>query len=401
MGKPNITIIVLDTLRLDAFMKLKDTRGRRLSDLGDFHVFGNCIAPASWTLPSHASLFTGMYPSEHGAHETKRVKALDIAEIKLRKRTFVSDLKELGYETYAISANPYVHPVYGFDEFDSFREESYFVDIWGSVFEVASKLKPLIAKYRNEYGSDIFKISASMLRQDPNLFLEAAASGMILTPIAALKKLRAKFVEGWPIEKGGKNIVKTVKGMKLGKPFFMFINIMEAHDPYTDSKKTAMSWVTPFLKKRPDAGTISLWKRLYGKASQRAYEYAYRIVQDLIGRFGENQIIILTSDHGQEFNEHGFIGHGAVLHDEVVKVPIAVLLPKGFRTPKAKGYSSLVSIRDFLLAALDGDKNAAERIFRSHVIAESFGVPAQISQVKGIDSKKLRSYEKTTRRKFG
>jgi arylsulfatase A-like enzyme len=401
MGKPNITIIVLDTLRLDAFNRLKDTKGERISDLGRFACIDSCIAPAPWTLPSHASLFTGMYPSEHGAHETRKVKALDIERIKLRRRTFVSDLKALGYSTYAISANPYVHPIYGFDEFDSFEEESYFVDIWGSVVEVADRLKPMISKYRNEYGTDLLKISSAMLKEDPNLFFEAVASGMLLTPIAALKKLKAKLIDRWPIEKGGRNIVKRVKGMKLGKQFFLFINLMEAHDPYTDSKKTAMSWATPFMKTPPDEKTVRLWKRLYARASQRAYGYAYQIVQDLVERFGDDQLIVLTSDHGQEFGEHGFIGHGTVLHDEVLRVPLAVLLPRGFGASKGKGYASLVNIEKFIFSLLEGDKRPMDQLFSKRVFAESFGVPAQISQLTGINAKKLASYDKAAKRRFG
>lgn len=400
MKSPNITIIVLDTLRLDTFRKLNRERGRELSRLGDFVFLDKCIAPSSWTLPSHASLFTGTYPSEHGAHETKTVKALDIEHIKLKRRTFVSELKGRGYKTYAVSANPYVHPVYGFDEFDVFKEESYFVDIWGSVVEVADKLKPLIAKYRNKFGSNVIRISTAMLRQDPNLFFESAASGLMLTPIAAVKKFKAKLIDGWPIEKGGKNIVKKVRSMSPSRPFFLFVNIMEPHDPYTESRKTAMSWVTPFLKKRATGSLIALWKRLYTKAAKRGYSYAYSIIEDLVKRFGADQIIILTSDHGQEFGEHGFIGHGTVLHDEVVRVPMAVMLPRGLMTKPGNGYSSLVNVRKFLLSALDGKVDPLNALFSKEVRAESFGIPAAISKVEGIDQKKLSSYEKTTKRKF-
>jgi hypothetical protein len=400
MEKPSITIIVLDTLRLDTFNSLSGQKGRELSRLGDFVTLQGCIAPSSWTLPSHASLFTGLYPSEHGAHETKTVKALDIAKISLKKRTFVSDLKSMRYKTYAISANPYVHPVYGFDEFDSFTEESYFTDIWGSVVEIADRLKPKVAKYRNEYGSDLLKLSSAMLKEDPNLFFETALSGLALTPIAAVKKMKARLIDGWPIEKGGRNTVARVRRMSMKRPFFLFVNLMEAHDPYTVSKKKAMSWVTPFLKEKTSEATLSLWEKLYWKAAQRGYAYAYSIIEDVIERFGDNQIVILTSDHGQEFGEHGFIGHGTVLDDEVVRVPMAVLLPKGFGRGKRRQYSSLVNVRRFLSAALSGKRDAIAELYSKEVRAESFGVPAAISRIAGIDVRKLRAHEKATKRRF-
>ncbi len=144
----NVSIIVLDTLKLDTFNKLSKENPSFL-DRFNAVQFNNCIAPASWTLPSHASLFTGLYPTEHGSHETKQVKSLDIERVKLRKETITDDLKRRKYSTYGISANPYVHPVYGFTGFDKFMEESYFTDIFGSVIEISYKLKPMISKYRN------------------------------------------------------------------------------------------------------------------------------------------------------------------------------------------------------------------------------------------------------------
>ncbi len=404
MGKPNITIVVLDTLRLDAFERLNGTDGRPLSELGNFVTIDKCIAPSSWTLPSHASLFTGMYPSDHGAHEAKNVKALDIEKISLKRSTMVSELKALGYKTYAISANPYVHPVYGFGEFDSFKEESYFTDMWGSVVEVSSRLKPMFAKYRERYGSGLMsslvKIPLATLAEDPGLFLEGVASGLALTPVSAAKRLRAKLVDDWPLEKGGKRIVQAVKTMRLKAPYFLFLNLMEAHDPYTDSKKTALNWATPFLKEPASEKTVRLWKTLYRKAARKGYGYAYEIIANLIERFGDNQIIVLTSDHGQEFGEHGFLGHGVVLHDEVVKVPMAVFLPRGFKENKGGGYASLVNVRKFLFAALQGDESALNMLFSKEVKAESFGVVADMSRAKGVDLKKIRSYEKKTIRRF-
>ncbi len=401
-NKPNISIIVLDTLRLDAFNKLESQKGRSLSGIGEFVFAGTCIAPSSWTLPSHASLFTGMYPSEHGAHETKTIKALDIAQIKLRRRTFVSDLNDTGYATYAISANPYVHPIYGFDEFKHFKTESYFTDLWGYTIEVPERLKPLLSKYRAQYGGNFFKIGFAMLRDDPGLIREVSglplAAALTLKGIA--KKARARAIEGWPIEKGGMRVVKTVSGMRFSKPFFLFINLMEAHDPYTTSKKLKMDWATPFLKKPVDTSTIQLWKRLYAKASERAYDYAYSIVEDLVERFGDDQIIILTSDHGQEFNEHGYVGHGAVLHDEVVKVPLAVMLPKKFAKQERSGYSSLVNVRRFISEVLQDNVRAADYLYSGEVRAESFGVPAAIPKRSDIDMRKLNSYNKKVVRTF-
>jgi arylsulfatase A-like enzyme len=396
----NISIIVLDTLRLDTFNELRKIKGLELSRFGNFMRFEKCIAPETWTLPSTASILTGTYASEHGAHETKDIKWLDIEKIKLKSKTLVSDLKGLGYKTYAISANPYFHPIYGFDEFDSFKEEPYFTDVYGMVVDASKKAKLAAAKYRNIYGSDLLKISVSMFKEDPNLFFEAVASSVILTPIAAMKKLKAKFIDGWPVEKGGKRMVATEKKSRLREPFFLFVDFMEPHDPYVGSKDKDFDFGTSFMKKKFDMKLLDLWKRLYYKASLKCYKYALEIVNDLVKRFGKDQIIILTSDHGQAFNEHGFVGHGAVLYDEVARVPLAIMLPEGFEEVKSNDYVSLVNLRAFISAALQGDRKAIRKLYSKEVKSESFAIPANISFIKGVDIKKMLKSERLRIRIF-
>ncbi len=400
MRKFNISIIVMDTLRLDTFKRLSRKRGMELSRLGNFTVLDKCIAPATWTLPSHASLFTGQYPSEHGAHETRTIKCLDIERIMLRSKTFITDLKNMGYKTYAITSNPYLNPVYGFDEFDRFLEETYFTDVYGSVVEVSAKIKPLISKYRNRYGTNVLKISTAVLSEDPGLFFEALATGLVLTPLAVLKKMKAKMIDGWPLEKGGKNMVRTIRRMRLKKPFLFFANFMEAHDPYVGEHSRDLSWATSFMKEKVDPRMVESWKGLYLKASVKGYQYAYETVKDLIDRFGDDQMIILTSDHGQSLNESGYVGHGVMLTDETVRVPLAVMMPKGFEAVRSDDYSSLVNVRGFIAAALQGDSRAMERLYSKVVRSESFGIPENITHVKGIDLGKLRRSEKVRVREF-
>lgn len=399
-GKTNVSIIVLDTLKLEMFNRLARANPNLLKGF-DAVRFENCIAPSSWTLPSHASMFTGMDQSEHGCHETKQIKSLDIEKIRLRKRTILDSLKEIGYSTYGISANPYIHPVYGFDGFDKYIAESYFTDIFGSVIEISNSLKPRVSKYRNLYGNDILKLSQSIAREDPKLFLDIALSATMLTPKAAMKKIRAKLIEGWPIEKGGKNILNTIKGIRFREPFFLFVNFMEAHDPYIGAKGKDFNWVTPFLKKGPDAQLVHLWEKLYEKASIKAVRYGTELIRDLVKRFGDNQIIILTSDHGQLFGEHGFIGHGTVIYDEAIRVPLLVMLPKRFnKNAKAKGYQSLVNIPGFVEAVLAGDIDALSRLTSASVCAETFSIPANIANISGVDKKRMAKFDKYQKRIF-
>lgn len=406
MKKYNIVIVVMDTVRASTFADHMKAKATKLSRDSDFIYIKEAIAPASWTLPSHASIFTGMYPSEHGSHETKEIKGLDIDKIRLKKRIFTDDLSQLGYETHGISANPYIHPIYGF-AFDSFKEESYFTDMHGRVLEISGDLKPLVAKYRNRLVGEnegnisvILKLVKSIGTEDPALLLNMIASGMVLTPIAAFKKLRAKYIEGWPVEKGGRSITEQIAKKKFSKPFFLFVNLMEAHEPYAGKKELDFSWATPFMKKKADEKISRTGKKIYDYAVKKAANYAYEIAQEVLRKHSKDTIVIITSDHGQEFGEHGFIGHGSVLHDEVVKVPMMIFMPKEISRTQGKGVVSLVNIKKFIFSLLEEKKDPLTSLYSAKAYSESFGVPANLRNAKGVDLKKLASYEKYTKRTF-
>ncbi|HVC58152.1 MAG TPA: sulfatase-like hydrolase/transferase [Candidatus Acidoferrales bacterium] len=403
--KPNVVIIVLDTMRADTFKKLGQKGERQFKEMG-FVPLDTCISSSSWTLPSHASLFTGMYPKEHGAHETKKVKSLDIGRIKLMRPTLITDLNEMGYKSYGISANPYIHPIYGFNEFSWFKEESYFTDVFGSVFEIGKELKPLVAKYRNRLTENTSSSTDTMIqlmtmvgKEDPALLLNMMASGALLTPIAAMKKLKAKFIDGWPIEKGGKNIVRELEVMNLKRPFALFVNLMEAHDPYVGKKEQDFNWATPFLKHKVSDQLLERWKSLYNVGAAKASGYAHSIVRDILETYGDNTLIIITSDHGQGLGEHGFVGHGTFLYDELVTVPFLVRLPKG-QAKQGKGYISLTAVRGFILEGIRSGEFDTSLLYSKEVYAESYGVPSNLTVSSSIDKAKLSRAERYTKRAF-
>ena len=110
----------MDTLRRDAIQPYSNTVSTPniFSFSKDSNVFENAIAPAPWTVPSHASLFTGMYPSEHGVHkEPEGTLADEINTIRnvmtrLRKENLFFNLSSQGYTCYGISSNPYLSPYF-------------------------------------------------------------------------------------------------------------------------------------------------------------------------------------------------------------------------------------------------------------------------------------------------
>lgn len=406
LKKFNFVLIVVDTLRQEVAEKLISKVGLDSGVFSNALIFKNCIAPAPWTLPSHVSMITGKYPSEHGSHETKEVKSLDIAKMRIKVPTIAGALNSIGYSTYLISSNPYIHPVYGFDEFKNFTEETYFTDLQGHAIEVPKRLKPMLAKYRSKFGGNFFKIGFAMLKDDPALITEVRGlpETALLTFKNLLKKLNAKVIEGWPLEKGGKETTLKIRSQKIKAPFFYFINLMEAHEPYIGKKGRDFDLLTPYFKKQPGDAIVKEWKTRYVKASAMGLGYAKQIATDLIERFGEEEtIVMITSDHGQSFAEGGdrFIGHGPCLIDEIVRVPFILKMPKYFRNIRTDGYVSHVNINNFIEAAINGDRNAAAKLISDKVYSETFGIQSNFKDNPEVDMKRAKRYDKYQKRAFG
>ena len=95
------------------------------------------------------------------------------------------------------------------------------------------------------------------------------------------------------------------------------------------------------------------------------------------------------------------MGHGSAIFDEIVKVPLLVIVPKRFnREAVGDGYQSLVNFRSFIQAAVAGDTDAISKLTTPSVIAETFSIPANISNAKGLDKRKIARYDKYQKRVF-
>lgn len=128
------------------------------------------------------------------------------------------------------------------------------------------------------------------------------------------------------------------------KPFFLFLHTYQTHAPYHPPKGYAR------LAKGPDRAAPSVrWL----SAQMELYDGEIRYVDDeLVGLLGtlereglENTVVVVTSDYGEEFGEHGFWGHGVTLHGEVVRVPLffwGAGIPPGVRVHESVGHVDLM-----------------------------------------------------------
>ncbi len=322
---PNVILITLDTVRAKSLglygAPLTTTSQlERLASHG--LVFEQALAPSSWTLPTHASIFTGRYPHQlNVGWET----ALDHA-----MPTLAEMLGNRGYATAGFVANlAYCAYDLGLDRgFDHY--EDYPVS-WGQLALSASLSRELISSDRVRNALDFHEM--------PN------------------RKNAARITD---------DFLRWLGQHDPSTPYFGFLNFFDAHEPCFPPPP----FDTQFGPPRP-AGTdfahiptlITRREKYALPAEEMEYEYhaylgaiAYMDQQvgrliDELDRTGQmsNTVVFITSDHGEQFGEHGLFDHGTSLYRPLVHVPLLILLP-GKITGRVE---TPVTLRDFAATALD------------------------------------------------
>jgi len=293
------------------------------------------VTTAPWTIPAHVSMLTGLYPSEHGVHESKDKKVGKI-EFKI-KDNLVNDLKMRGYTTYLFTANAFLTERFGFGDFDYIYFNSNIPD---RLF-----LKPDELRYLTE--ETLIKSPAHvMISILKNKKLKLLFKGL---SVFIYRKFYS-FVGGWPKEKGISKIIKRIKKTDFKESFFIFMNVMELHEPYKSNNVRAEY-----------------------EAQLRYLKGKFKKLMEVLNDKGilDSSLVIVTSDHGQLLGERGRGGHGVFLDDELIKVPFFIKVPNE-RVTKFDGYISHVSLRKFINKFVDGITDFS-LLFSKVAFAESFG----------------------------
>lgn len=364
MDRPNIILIVADTMRRDAIgIYNKNVSTPNIDALArDSMVYNNAISPSSWTVPSHASIFTGKYAIEHGLHETFDKKGFDLMGKMndVKYETIAEVLLKSHYNTYGISANPNLIPGSGFDRgFNLFTycPVNYYYDL------LKKELKNIEFK-ESKIKAMVDYFSANGLKNSIDLI-----------KLYKLQKYNSfsipKRVKS-PYNKGGFNIVNNIANISIGTPFFLFINFMEMHDPYisiNNSHEPNSVENLVFLKKNRLKVLNKISKKYYQQAN-----FLDTYIGNVIEFLKQNEIydktyIIFTSDHGQSITED-FYGHGTLLTDDLIKVPLIV---KGIANEKREinDVISTINIFDMIVKIT---KNEAFINNNPIAFSESFGI---------------------------
>ena len=277
---PSMVFIVVDTLRADHLGSYGYKRpvSPNLDALSaDAAVFENAFAAASWTLPSFASMFTGLYPSQHDAgrpYQDHRGEQFSV--MRADARVFTEVLQERGYTTGAIVNAPFLHEGFGFSRgFDDY---------------------------------DWAPASDSEVRR---------ADVTVDSALAWLDEHR-------------------------DEQFFLFVHMFDLHRHY-DAPPPHRGRFTSDFEDTYGATLATLESRDLAEDNldwdfiKAAYDEEIAFVDDELGRLFEGMrergvmdaaTVLLTSDHGEGFNEHGSSGHGHTLYNEMLRVPLMVWSPE-------------------------------------------------------------------------
>ena len=301
-GPKTVVFMVIDTVRADR-TSLCDYRMPTTPNLRQVVRQGavfTCqgVSPAPWTLPSHASYFTGLSVSEHGAQlvpssDVRISRHLNVRPLGEEVETLAEHFKGQGYQTLMISANP------------------------------------------------VIRKSSGLYQGFDEVFVATGASGDELS--LDEDHLWRRVLRGENLLSG---LTMAMAKMDKNKPLFVFVNIFDAHVPYPEVPE-GVEWLEPTESVRfnpnddsPDnpftryttnqmdeteeGAFLSQLSTLYDYGVHQADKNVGRVLKFLTKRgwLDHGFRMVITSDHGELLGEHGALRHGRFVYEPVVKVPV-------------------------------------------------------------------------------
>ena len=321
--RPDVLVVVLDTARPDylsaygwprpttPFLESLAARGTR---------FDRAYSSSSWTLPAHASLFTGTPPRVHGADQA----SLSVSE---ELPLLVEDLRAAGYRTAGFSGNKWIGPATGLSRgFEHFEELA--TDI---------------------YVPHIERLSTDRAGQPAPSELHYVVSR----------------VRGW-----------LEANVADERPLFLFVNLVEPHLPYLPDVESLRPFdpdpdarweaIEHFYPKGNTRGVYDRhydrkrhlssdeWadlRAMYEGALRLADRLAERIVADVEALVGPDTIVIVLSDHGENFGDHGHFTHMFNLYDSNLRIAL-IARGRGFEPGRVeRGVVQIADVHATILAA--------------------------------------------------
>ncbi len=288
----NVVVLTIDTLRASKLRPYNSRSRVQTPALDAFAedatLFERAQTPENWTKPSVASILTSLTPMTHGT----KADAASLPEAAL----MVSEVyKDAGFSTATFLANGYVSDRFGFDQgWDHYTN--------------------YIRETRNSGADNVFREAADWIEehQDERFFvyIQTIDPHVVYDPPDELLRLYDENPESYGGQVSNRMTAQLLEGAKRNPPEVVFTAADEQR-----------------LKDLHD-GEITFHDRYFGPFIDELKE---------LGLY-EDMIFVITSDHGEEFNEHGSWGHGHSVYQELLHVPLIVRWPAaeaaGMRVPE-------------------------------------------------------------------
>jgi arylsulfatase len=288
---PDVILITLDTTRADhigAYGYERDITPEMDRFAEDAVLYRRAWSTSPWTLPAHASIFTGKYPTSHGAHSNATsgdatladalkhpvLRQFRVNRLGEEQVTLAELLRDAGYETAAFVGGPWLSPAFG-------------------LLQGYAVMDATVASIAGRSGDKLTRRAIAWIRDVPP-----------------------------------------------ERPLHLLINYFDAHAPYAPPppyddlprakarlsiKQEDVNRGQPFLPHQRAAYI----DRYDGEI--RFMDHHFGLLLDALretGRYDEAMIIVVA-DHGESFGEHGLMGHSRWLYEEVLRVPLIIRFPGG------------------------------------------------------------------------
>jgi hypothetical protein len=310
--RPNVLLITLDSVRADLLHFDGQVVAPNLARLAERGIATEARATTSWTLPSHVALFTGQPDLVHGVEQ-------DGFAIPPGLTTLPEKLKALGYRTFGVYSGPYLDPRHGFDRgFDAY------VPGYG----------PELAEAARAAAEALARVHDARTPAEAYERLEANAAAAGALEVASHGDRSSAVVSDLVIEE----LQRAAQGTR---PFFVFAHYFDTHydydppspydtrfDPDYEGSIDGKRYGYRLSQPLPSPRDLHHLKAL--QAGELAWtDSQIGRVLDTLGELGlaENTVVIVTADHGEEFGEHGGLGHRRTLYEEALRVPLIVRGP--------------------------------------------------------------------------